>query len=116
VNDVEKEKRDAAKWWAEYQFPPSFLDLQLQTRIIISTLKKFPDFKSVFEFGCYAGRNLYYIKQEFQDAEVHGIDLNKEAVNVGKKKFALSIEVGNESSLLVIKDDSYDVVFTGHTR
>jgi ubiquinone/menaquinone biosynthesis C-methylase UbiE len=111
VKDIEKEKRDAAIWWAEYQ-STYFLDLQLQTKIIISTLKKYPDIKSVFEFGCHAGRNLYYIKQEFPDVEVHGVDLNQEAVKIGKKKFALPIEVGDELSLLLIPDNSYDVVFT----
>src|SRR5437660_7606907 len=111
VKDLEKEKRDAAKWWTKYQ-STYFLDLQLQTKIIISTLKKFPDIKSVFEFGCHAGRNLYYIKQEFLDVEVHGIDINQEAVEIGKKKFALPIEVGDELSLLSIRDNSYDVVFT----
>jgi ubiquinone/menaquinone biosynthesis C-methylase UbiE len=111
VNDIEKEKRDAARWWAEYQ-STYFLDLQLQTRIIISTIKKYPNIKSVFEFGCHAGRNLYYIKQEFPDAEVHGIDVNQEAIEIGKNKFALSIEVGNELSLLLLQDNSYDVVFT----
>jgi ubiquinone/menaquinone biosynthesis C-methylase UbiE len=111
VKDIEKEKRDAAKWWAEYQ-STYFLDLQLQTKIIISTIKKYPDIKSVFEFGCHAGRNLYYIKQEFPDAEVHGIDVNQEAVKIGKKKFALPIEVGDELSLLLVRDNSYDVVFT----
>jgi len=111
VKDIEKEKIDAAKWWAEYQ-STYFLDLQLQTKIIISTLRKYPDIKSVFEFGCHAGRNLYYIKQEFPDAEVYGIDVNQEAVKIGKNKFALPIEVGNELSLLLIRDNAYDVVFT----
>jgi SAM-dependent methyltransferase len=111
VKDIEKEKRDAAKWWSEYQ-STYFLDLQLQTKIIISNMKKYPDIKSVFEFGCHAGRNLYYINQEFPAAQVYGIDVNPEAVKIGKYKFSLPIEVGDEQSLMLIRDSSYDVVFT----
>lgn len=111
VLNIEKEKNDARNWWSKY-ISTYFMEFQLQTKIMIDTIRKHYDINSIFEYGCNTGRNLYYIKKEFPHYQVFGIDVNEDAIKTGIQKFDLPIKVGDEESLLEIPDDSFDFVFT----
>ncbi len=43
-------------------------------------------FDSLLEVGCSAGPNLLKIKKAFPKAELHGVDINAESIEVAKKK------------------------------
>jgi SAM-dependent methyltransferase len=67
---------------------------------------------SIFEFGCNAGRNLHLLAQRLPQARLHGIDLNREAIEFGRTRFGLPIEVGDETTLASLDDDSFEITFT----
>ena len=68
--------------------------------------------KSVFEFGCRAGRNLAYVKKNTENLSFAGMDVNANAIEKGKRCFNLDLFVGDESSLEKFSDDVFDVSFT----
>ena len=119
VLDIGKEKKEAKNFWSKLN-SNWYLERQHQTNVIISTIKKYDSVdmynnhqvNSIFEFGCHAGKHLYYIKQELPHIEIFGIDINEQAISVGKKKFNIPIEIGNEDFLKKIPDNSFDIVFT----
>lgn len=54
-------------------------------RLIIEALKKLTPFESVFEVGANCGPNLTVIGKNFPGTKLAGIDLNADAVTLGKK-------------------------------
>ena len=71
--------------------------------------------KSIMEFGCGAGRNLYYIHKEIQDVKTFGFDINENAVQSAKKflvDFNSEIYQNNIYDTSNISDNSIDVVYT----
>ncbi|MBP2017886.1 glycosyltransferase involved in cell wall biosynthesis/uncharacterized coiled-coil protein SlyX [Symbiobacterium terraclitae] len=72
---------------------------------------------SIFEFGCNAGRNLVTIRRLHQLNEkpvprLAGCDINPHAVEYGRTKWGLDIQVGDETLLEEIPRDSFDVSIT----
>jgi SAM-dependent methyltransferase len=70
------------------------------------------DPSSIFEFGCNAGRNLYLLSKKLPQAKLFGTDLNRDAIEFGRSRFGLPIEVGDETSLASMGDNSYEITFT----
>lgn len=67
--------------------------------------------ESVFEFGCNCGKNLDELqKRGLKD--LHGIDINKRALEYGKDNFDVGLSYGDETFLKAIPDNKYDLVFT----
>ncbi len=62
---------------------------------------------SAFEFGCNVGINL----KEIAPLNHYGIDINPQAIKKGKA-LNLNVELGDEVTLSLIPDNSYDLVLT----
>ena len=67
--------------------------------------------KSVFEFGCNAGKNLLAMRDRMPNTLLAGVDVNRAAVAVAKG-FGLNVQVSDESSLKELADGAFDVAFT----
>ena len=73
---------------------------------------------SILEIGCASGPNLYQVAMRFPDAEIRGIDINREAVEHGNMQFAregmnnVELSVGKADELGRFPDGAFDVVFT----
>lgn len=65
--------------------------------------------KTVFEFGCNAGRHL--IKLNERGFQTFGIDLSKRAIKHAKEQL-LNVKCADEKFLPTMKDDSFDAVIT----
>jgi len=118
VSNINKEKLEAKKFWSNEE-SDYYYNKVPQTDVIITTIKNFNKnehqeglINSVFEFGCHSGRNLYYIKQELPRIEIFGTDINKKAIESGRKRFEIQLKVGSEEYLSKIPSNEYDMVFT----
>jgi len=120
ILNIEEEKVQARNYWSKI-FNKTYMKKKLiQTDIIISTFKKYQTkeensgnrIESVFEFGCFSGKNLFFLKKEFPSVQAFGIDVNEKAIQLGKKKYSIPIQVSNEEGLKEIPTNRYDFVFT----
>jgi len=69
-------------------------------------------YERIFEFGCNTGFNLNLIKKINPNASLFGVDLSKPAIDQGKEKYKLNLEIGDENYLSHITHNSFDLVFT----
>lgn len=75
---------------------------------LIASLKP----SSVLEFGCCAGRNLDLLRRRLGKARLVGLDVNRTAIDAGRRAFGLDLRVADESALANIPNSSFDVSFT----
>lgn len=75
---------------------------------LIASLKP----SSILELGCNAGRNLDLIRRLLPRARLVGMDLNRKAIEVGRRRFGLDLRVADETSLASFPDSSFEVTFT----
>ena len=66
--------------------------------------------RSVFEFGCNAGRHLNQLQR--MGMEVDGMDINERALEAAKVQHNLTLRTGDETALKDIPSDAYDAVLT----
>jgi SAM-dependent methyltransferase len=71
---------------------------------------------SVLEIGCASGANLARLRQSLPHARLCGLDINAEAVRVGREHFAhdsaIELSVGHADQLAAFADHSQDVVLS----
>ncbi|MEN7537933.1 class I SAM-dependent methyltransferase [Aurantiacibacter flavus] len=67
--------------------------------------------KTVFEFGCNAGKNLAVISEKSPRSFVSGVDINEAAVSWGREQ-GLNLAVADERVLDAMPDNTFDVIFT----
>jgi len=85
--------------------------------LLLTILSKYSP-GSVLEIGCGGGPNLLRIAQAFPSAKLHGIDINRKAIEFGKKALAESrvenveLEIGKADDLGRFDDRSFDIVLT----
>ncbi len=75
-------------------------------------IDNFNDSNSFFEFGCNVGYNLNRIRKKFPNGEFFGVDINENAIRMGREILGFNLKKGDENSLNDIETNSYDVVFT----
>jgi trans-aconitate methyltransferase len=95
------------KTWFEHCYHP-------HRDILLDKIKAFNP-KSVYEFGCGYGQNLYRIKKELPDCRVVGSDTDKFRVETGLNRFTkegVAVEMSIGNILTDTPDKKYDVVFT----
>jgi SAM-dependent methyltransferase len=95
--------------------PEFFLGLRDVTKLIVATLKKHVRSysSSILELGCNVGRNLYGLKRAGY-FNLHGIEINPRAVELGRKHFNLDnidIKIGSIEDLIE-GIDPVDCIFT----
>lgn len=90
----------------------SWYERQQPWRAMIANLVKELQAQSVLEFGCNVGQNLAAIHAAVPEARLVGIDINPQAVALGREKTGLDLRVGDESALDAFGDGEFDLVFT----
>ena len=108
---VDSEFVDAKHFWEGYGVRPFYKDNKPWARYLVDIVSDLKP-KSVFEFGCNIGRNLLAIKEALPEIELNGIDINKDAIEEGRKHTGLNLVVGDEQTLGYYPDRSFDFVFT----
>lgn len=68
--------------------------------------------RSVLEFGCNIGRNLHAIAEKLPDVRLVGVDINREAVELGREHTGLDLRYGDERALAEFDAGEFDLVFT----
>ena len=87
-------------------------------QFLLGEIEKFLPFSTVLEIGSNCGPNLYLLAKRFPRAEVVGIDINKRAIEIGKRAFDESgisnveLLVGTADELSRFRDKKFDIVFT----
>ena len=66
----------------------------------------------VLEFGCNVGRHLRAIHGLDPSIALTGVDINARAIAVAREKPGAVYHVGDESWLMDLPDDSFDLAFT----
>lgn len=67
--------------------------------------------RSVFEFGCNAGKNLLTVRERLPKCFLAGIDINAQAIELARKSM-LRASVGDEKLLELFPNRSFDICFT----
>ncbi len=75
---------------------------------------KLPSKAKILDIGCGKGFLLYDIKKILPDAELHGIDISKYAIENSKKEISKFLRFGNATSLPWDKD-TFDLVVSVNT-
>jgi SAM-dependent methyltransferase len=78
-----------------------------------AALPVFADAKSVAELGCASGRNLYVLQRRYPEKELHGIDINPEAIEHARRRVRGDFRVGNLYDVGALLEGTHvDAIFT----
>jgi SAM-dependent methyltransferase len=82
---------------------------------IFEALYEFKNLRSVLDLGCGPGANLVAIRKKFPDIELIGLDINPEAIKVGRAYFASKGDdkvtlIKGKADAVPLHDESVDVV------
>ena len=66
---------------------------------------------SVLEIGCDMGANLLKIKNMYPNCEIHGIEINEQAVKIGR--YVADIQLGNIEEYSLSAERKYDYIIFG---
>jgi 2-polyprenyl-3-methyl-5-hydroxy-6-metoxy-1,4-benzoquinol methylase len=81
---------------------------------IVAETAKSKNYKDVLEIGCNGGTNLWYIQKQNSNLNLHGIDINKDAIQFAQEE--LLLEHTKESSIYELKSlykkKKFDVIYT----
>jgi SAM-dependent methyltransferase len=109
VSDSELEQSRAKIYWGQRPFQ-YYITKQPWSDFIARRVIKFRP-RTVFEFGCNAGKNIRAITEIDSGVFVAGIDVNRDAIEFGRAN-GLRLQTGDEHALKIIPDRSFDVTFT----
>ena len=88
---------------------------------LMQRIEKCAPFGSVLEIGCNSGPNLILIAKKFPDVMCHGIDINTQSIESGKKWLiaeglsSVSLTVGRADKLDHFPDKNFDITFSDAT-
>lgn len=108
---ADEEPGDAKTYWSEREVGVFYRRSQPWARMVAQMVADL-GVRSVLEFGCGAGRNLWTIRQLVADVELTGIDVNPEAIRIGCENTDLDLRHADEGALGRFADGSFDLVFT----
>jgi ubiquinone/menaquinone biosynthesis C-methylase UbiE len=108
---LEKDEQDQAKeYWSGISFKSTYTKHQAWSDFMAERVLAFKP-RSVFEFGCNAGKNLKAISALGQDVFLSGIDVNEPAILHGRAQ-GLNLSRGDEHTICILPENAFDVVFT----
>lgn len=106
-----EEYSDAKDYWRSYQVKSWYRRHQPWARLLAELARDLePD--SVLEFGCNVGRNLDAIAAARPGCRMVGLDINPEAIHIGRENSDLDLRLGDERSLDEFREGEFDLVFT----
>lgn len=90
------------------------IDHPHRAQIVEAVVAFQPD--SVLEIGCASGANLACLRQRLPNVQLHGLDINSDAIRIGRAYFAgdrtVAMSVGHADRLAAYADHSQDVVLS----
>jgi len=104
------ELQNAKDFWRNLNNHSTFTEKQSWCEIICESILKVKP-KSVFEFGCNAGKNLDQLKNEAPNIFVSGIDINQSSIYLAQEK-GLNVHTADEKLLSIFPNCCFDVSFT----
>ena len=87
--------------------------INLKKRIDFNELSKKSNLR-ILDFGCGNGRYMYVFRLLFPDAEIYGVDINKENINNLKKDFKNVFILDPKKMSLDFKENSFDLIFSSN--
>lgn len=85
---------------------------------LVDAVASFSPVSSILEIGCNCAPNLYLINQRFPKIDMHGIDINQQAIKVGRQMLAsegisnIHLTVNNTDALSEFSDNLFDLIVT----
>lgn len=107
-------KKDQSKIWEEFgNFDHYNMSIPHNDRSkwLVEQLKAY-EFSSVLEIGSCTGRNLHYIKNNFPDVKLSGIDVNPHVIEKRAKHKVPSANFRTMDVYDLDESEKYDLVFT----
>jgi SAM-dependent methyltransferase len=103
---------EAAKdFWSGYELKSWYKQHKPWARLLANLAGDLKP-RSVLEFGCNVGRNLAAIREAAPAVRLLGIDVNPQAVSVGRERTGLDLRHGDEGTLAEFSQGEFDLVFT----
>lgn len=107
----DEEFEEAKEFWANYDIKDWYSEYKPWTGMLGEIVKALKP-KSVLEVGCNVGRNLHHISSVYKEAELAGFDINRRAVDIGRKATGLNLICGDENTLQSYSEGAFDMTFT----
>ncbi len=101
----------AKEFWSGYEVKSWYRAEKPWARLLADLVADLKP-RSVLEFGCNVGRNLVAIAQANPDVRLAGIDVNPEAIRIGRERTGLDLRLGDENTLRDFDAGEFDLVFT----
>jgi len=111
VTFEDSEFEEAKDYWSHYDIKSWYQQSKPWAHLIADLIAELKP-KSVLEFGCNVGRNLMHINEAHPDIKLVGLDINEDAVRIGREHTGLDLRVGDENTLLEFDEGEFDLVFT----
>jgi len=114
AQDLVDEQLRARDFWRASPTNLYYRQFQPQTLLLLHLVRS-SGARSVLELGCNVGRNLNWIRHSIPGIRVAGLDVNPDAIAVGRDYFGFNDQqlwVADDTSLARLADDSFDVIFT----
>jgi hypothetical protein len=105
------EYQQAKTFWAEYEVKSWYQEFKPWARLLADLVADLRP-TSVLEFGCNVGRNLAAIAAANPGVRLLGLDVNREAIELGCQMSGLDLRCGDERTLAELEPGSFDLVFT----
>jgi len=111
-NFAVNEATDAKEYWSliDVAKHSTYLKSQSWSVELADIFAKYSP-RSIFEFGCNAGKNLLATRDRLPDVFLSGVDINSQAINIARSR-GLRAVVGDETVLELFPDRSFDICFT----
>lgn len=109
---VDSETKDAKTYWSSLAVPDFYKKTQTHWADFMTDQVLSLRPRSVLEFGCNVGRNLFALRERAPGLILKGIDINAEAVAFGRQERGLDLSHADETFLQAQATESFDVIFT----
>ena len=86
-------------------------------QFLMEKISRYFPLRNVLEIGSNCGPNLYLLAKKSPQVKLVGIDINREAINIGKRFFTqegisnIELLIGKADTLYQFSDKSFDLVF-----
>ncbi len=106
-----EEVDEAKTTWRDWEIKSWYQQDKPWARLLVDLVSDLKP-KSILEFGCNVGRNLMTISRAMPDVRLVGLDINEEAIRLGRENTGLDLRVGDERTLATFAEGEFDLVFT----
>jgi SAM-dependent methyltransferase len=117
IAQTQDELLEARAYWSQPDTQPLSYDYPSHYAVVLAEIVRQTGCRSVFEFGCAAGRNLNALEGLLADVQpplgqIAGMDINEGSIRQGIKAYGLDLRPGSDAQLASLADDSFNLVYT----